>query len=394
MPNLCEDKLCTGCGACASACPKRCITMQPDEEGFLRPFVDEAACVNCGLCQSACPILHTVERVQVQTVAYAAWNTDETVRAHSTSGGVFTLLCQFVLERGGAVFGAAYADDFSVVHCCVEKQEDIAKLRTAKYAQSKLGDSFKRVKELLEQGRYVLFSGTPCQIGGLQTFLGKAYERLLTVDLVCHGVPSPAVWARYVQYRSEQDANGEFPFAINLRSKETGWAGYSIRFDYASGKTYSMPNGKDPYLRCFVKDLCLRPSCYACKFKGVSRSSDFTLGDYWGVWSQKPELNDNKGTSIVLLHSEKAKAIWQQITPHMKAEPVEVERCFAENPAALCAAKAPEGRSAFLSRYQTEDFSTLVDELAPIPAPQKARSGVASLLHRAASKAKRMFLDE
>ena len=394
MPNLCEDKLCTGCGACASACPKRCNTMHPEEEGLRRRLDDEAACVNCGLCQSACTILHTVERVQVKTVAYAALNTDEIIRAHSTSGGVFTLLCQFVLERGGAVFGAAYADDFSVVHCCVEKQEDIAKLRTAKYAQSKLGDSFKRAKELLEQGRYVLFSGTPCQIGGLQTFLGKAYERLLTVDLVCHGVPSPAVWARYVQYRSEQDANGEFPCAINLRSKETGWAGYSIRFDYASGKTYSMPNGKDPYLRCFVKDLCLRPSCYACKFKGVSRSSDFTLGDYWGVWSQKPELNDNKGTSIVLLHSEKAKAIWQQIAPHMKAEPVEVERCFAENPAALCAAKAPEGRSAFLSRYQTEDFSTLVDELAPIPAPQKARSSVASLLHRAASKAKRMFLDE
>lgn len=394
MPNLCEYHLCTGCGACASACQNRCITMQPDEEGFLRPTVDETSCIGCGLCQSACPILNTVESTEVQTVAYAAVHSDEAVRYHSTSGGVFTLLCAYVLERGGAVFGAAYADDFSVVHCCIEKWEDLSKLRTAKYAQSIIGDCYRQAKELLEQGRYVLFSGTPCQIGGLRAFLGKDYEHLLTVDLICHGVPSPDVWRRYIQYRSEQDAQGERPISINLRSKETGWAGYSIHFDYASGKTYSMPNSRDPYLRCFVKDLCLRPSCYACKFKGIDRCSDFTLGDYWGVWSQLPELDDNQGISIVLLHSEKAQKLWQRLLPNMKVVQVDVAQCFAENPAALCSAKEPEERGAFLSRYKTEDFSDLVDALAPIPSPSKANRGVVSLLHRAARKAKHMFTNE
>lgn len=391
MSSLCEYHLCTGCGACASACRNHSITMRPDEEGFLRPIVDETSCIGCNLCRSACPILNTAESTGAQTVAYAAANSDEKVRYDSTSGGVFTLLCEYVLTRGGAVFGAAYTENFSVAHCCVEKQEDISKLRTAKYAQSAIGDCYQQAKELLEQGRYVLFSGTPCQISGLRAFLRKDYERLLAVDLICHGVPSPAVWERYVQYRSEQDAQGERPISINLRSKETGWVGYSIRFDYADGKTYSMPNSKDPYLRCFVKDLCLRPSCHACSFKGIDRCSDFTLGDYWGMWSQLPELDDNKGISIVLLHSEKAKQIWPALLPDMKTVQVDVEQCLAENPAALCSAKESERRNEFLSRYKTEDFSSLVDEIVPVPLPTKADNGVISLLHRAARKAKRMF---
>lgn len=289
------------------------------------------------------------------------------------------------------MFGAAYADDFSVAHGCVEKASDLSKLRTAKYAQSAIGDSYRRAKTFLEQGRYVLFSGTPCQIGGLRTFLGKDYGRLLTVDLICHGVPSPAVWEHYIQYRGEQDAQGERPTSINLRSKESGWAGYSIRFDYAGGQTYRMPNSQDPYLRCFVKDLCLRPSCYACSFKGIDRCIDFTLGDYWGVWSQLPELDDNQGTSIVLLHSEKAKRIWPELLPGMKAVQVDADQCFSENPSALSSATEPDDRQMFLSRYQSEDFSDLADELAPIPIPPKPQTSVTSILHRAAHKIKRML---
>ena len=388
--DLCKTGLCTGCSACANACPEQCIQMAADAEGFLRPKIDSSQCVVCGTCQNVCPVLHPKAHGN-ETVAYAAVHKDDAIRLESTSGGVFSLLCQWVLDHGGIVFGAAYADDFSVAHGCVEKASDLSKLRTAKYAQSAIGDSYRRAKTILEQGRYVLFSGTPCQIGGLRTFLGKDYGRLLTVDLICHGVPSPAVWEHYIQYRGEQDAQGERPTSINLRSKESGWAGYSIRFDYAGGQTYRMPNSQDPYLRCFVKDLCLRPSCYACSFKGIDRCSDFTLGDYWGVWSQLPELDDNQGTSIVLLHSEKAKRIWPELLPGMKAVQVDADQCFSENPSALSSATEPDDRQMFLSRYQSEDFSDLADELAPIPIPPKPQTSVTSVLHRAAHKIKRML---
>ena len=388
--DLCKTGLCTGCSACANACPEQCIQMAADAEGFLRPKIDSSQCVVCGTCQNVCPVLHPKANSH-ETVAYAAVHKDDAIRLESTSGGVFSLLCQWVLDHGGIVFGAAYADDFSVAHGCVEKASDLSKLRTAKYAQSAIGDSYRRAKTFLEQGRYVLFSGTPCQIGGLRTFLGKDYGRLLTVDLICHGVPSPAVWEHYIQYRGEQDAQGERPTSINLRSKESGWAGYSIRFDYAGGQTYRMPNSQDPYLRCFVKDLCLRPSCYACSFKGIDRCSDFTLGDYWGVWSQLPELDDNQGTSIVLLHSEKAKRIWPELLSGMKAVQVDADQCFSENPSALYSATEPDDRQMFLSRYQSEDFSDLADELAPIPIPPKPQTSVTSVLHRAAHKIKRML---
>lgn len=388
--DLCKTGLCTGCSACANACPEQCIQMAADAEGFLRPKIDSSQCVVCGTCQNVCPVLHPKAHGN-ETVAYAAVHKDDAIRQESTSGGVFSLLCQWVLDHGGIVFGAAYADDFSVAHGCVEKASDLSKLRTAKYAQSAIGDSYRQAKTFLEQGRYVLFSGTPCQIGGLRTFLGKDYGRLLTVDLICHGVPSPAVWKHYIQYRGEQDAQGERPTSINLRSKESGWAGYSIRFDYAGGQTYRMPNSQDPYLRCFVKDLCLRPSCYACSFKGIDRCSDFTLGDYWGVWSQMPELDDNQGTSIVLLHSEKAKRIWPELLSGMKAVQVDTNQCFSENPSALYSATEPDDRHLFLSRYQSEDFSDLADELAPIPAPPKPQTSVTSILHRAAHKIKRML---
>ena len=388
--DLCKTGLCTGCSACANACPEQCIQMAADAEGFLRPKIDSSQCVVCGTCQNVCPVLHPKAHSH-ETVAYAAVHKDDAIRLESTSGGVFSLLCQWVLDHGGIVLGAAYADDFSVAHGCVEKASDLSKLRTAKYAQSAIGDSYRRAKTFLEQGRYVLFSGTPCQIGGLRTFLGKDYGRLLTVDLICHGVPSPAVWEHYIQYRGEQDAQGERPTSINLRSKESGWAGYSIRFDYAGGQTYRMPNSQDPYLRCFVKDLCLRPSCYACSFKGIDRCSDFTLGDYWGVWSQLPELDDNQGTSIVLLHSEKAKRIWPELLSGMKAVQVDADQCFSENPSALYSATEPDDRQMFLSRYQSEDFSDLADELAPIPIPPKPQTSVTSILHRAAHKIKRML---
>ena len=366
MEKICKAELCTGCGACAAACPVACIRMEADAEGFLRPIVDPDKCIACGRCSQICPILEASQQICDETVAYAAVNSDAQIRYNSTSGGVFSLLCQWIFERGGIVYGAAYDEKFDVVHCSAENMEQVHKLRGAKYAQSHLGDCYTQVQRQLEAGRYVLFSGTPCQVGGLRAYLGKDYEKLLLVDLICHGVPSPKVWQHYIAYRSIQDAQGEKPTAINLRSKETGWPRYSIRFDYPGGQLYSAYNFQDPYLRGFVGNLYLRPSCYDCRFKGSTRISDFTLGDYWGVWEQKPEYHDEKGTSLVLLHTEKAKQCWEQIAGQLKAEQVDTQEALKDNPSALESSERPNAREIFFACYENEDFSQLISRILPV----------------------------
>ena len=341
--------------------------MVQNEEGFLQPVIDEIHCVDCGLCHKACPILRESVPTEGETIAYAAINQNEAVRQTSTSGGVFTLLSQWVLNRGGVVFGAVYNDRFEVMHCQAETAEALSKFRGAKYAQSRLDDIYKKVASCLSDDRYVLFSGTPCQIGGLVAFLGKEYEKLILVDLICHGVPSPKVWAHYIRYRSQQDAQGNVPSAINLRSKETGWPGYSIRIDYPEGDIYSSPNSQDPYLRGFVGNLYLRPSRYNCHFKGSIRQSDFTLGDYWGVWDQLPEYHDGKGTSLILLHTKKAKQLWDEVSQYMCVSAVNITAALTENPSATVSSPLPERRSEFFVRYENEDFQALVEELLPKP---------------------------
>lgn len=383
--DLCKHELCTGCNACASICPKHCIQMIADAEGFLRPVMDETKCVECGACQKVCPILNP-NKVDSDTIAYAAMHRSDDIRLSSTSGGVFSALCNWTFSHGGAVFGAAYADGFSVKHRVARTMEEASLLRTAKYAQSEIVDSFQQAKRLLNDGQYVLFSGTPCQIGGLKSFLGADYERLVLVDVICHGVPSPKVWARYIDYRSQTDAAGAAPTAINMRSKETGWPGYSIRFDYSNGQHYLARSGEDPFLRCFVGDLCLRPSCYNCQFKGIYRISDFTLGDYWGVWSQLPEFNDGKGTSLVLLHSERAKTIWQQISEDMQVQAVSVPDCLNDNSSALWSSQRPAKRSEFMSRYCDEDFYELTNHLLPL-----AKQVQVPIFRRVIKRLKRLF---
>ena len=371
MEKLCSTELCTGCGACAASCPVGCIRMESDAEGFLQPVVELDQCIACNRCQKACPVLNKTGRDAGETIACAAINADEPTRLQSTSGGVFPLLCRWVLDRGGGVFGAAYDKDFRVIHCQVNRIEELDQLRGAKYAQSDLQDTFFRVKHNLSEGKYVLFSGTPCQVGGLLSFLDKPYDRLILVDLICHGVPSPKVWQHYIDYRRNRDADGQKPIHINLRSKETGWPGYSICFAYPDGQLYSAPNFQDPYLRGFVGNLYLRPSCYHCQFKGIIRQSDFTLGDYWGVWSQLPEYHDGKGTSLVLLHSGKARGIWDDLSADLRLSAVDPTQALQENPSALTASSYTQARCAFFDRYQTEDFTTLVETLYPRPVVKK-----------------------
>ena len=384
---LAPKEFCTGCTACASICPSGVISMKEDQEGFLHPSVDSDHCDDCGLCEGVCPVLAGKSPVNSDTKVYAAMNLQDRERLTSTSGGVFVLLCKWILDQNGVVFGAAFDENWNVEHRGTERETEIAAFKTAKYTQSKMGDAFAQVKRYLSEDRYVLFSGTPCQVAGLQSFLGKQYEKLFLVDLICHGVPSPFVWQRYLKYRRKKDADNAEIVQVNFRNKETGWTGYSVYIEYTNGATYAAINRDDPYMRAFIGNLDLRQSCYHCSFKGIQRFSDFTLGDYWGVWNQEPDFHDDKGTSIVLVHSSKGEDLWRELSDQMKHKAIDEGRSLNENLSALRPSFLPAHRELFMKNYDREDFTELTEELLPKPAPAKE----ASLFRSVVGKAKRVL---
>lgn len=384
MPTLATKEYCTGCTACACVCPNGCITMVADSDGFPYPSVDLQQCLDCGLCQQACPVLTHLPLPEQDPTAWAAFSQDEAIRLESSSGGVFTELARSVLKQGGAVFGAAYNAQFEVEHICVNSEDALAKLRGSKYAQSHLGHTFQDVKLRLDQGQRVLFSGTPCQVGGLIAFLSRPYENLLTVDLVCHSVPSPKVWKTYVRYRAQQDNCGQMPESVNLRSKETGWSRYQYanRFQYAGNHVHIAKSGDSLYMKLFSRGLISRPSCAHCAFKGDRRSSDLTLGDFWGVWDIAPEMDDNKGTSLVLVHTPKGAQLLDQLSKHLSLLPIPLEKAGLQNPAIYRSFHPHEKRDEVLSHI----FSGNIGECekwvsTPKPSfPQRIRRKLSAML--------------
>ena len=344
MPNLAKPNLCVGCSACASICPKQCIKMEKDPDGFKYPvLMHPANCVECGMCESVCPVLN--ENIKANSdipSAYAAFTKDERIRQDSSSGGIFTEIAKRIIAENGVVYGAAYDEKFAVYHRCVDKIDDLQKLRGAKYAESNLENTFAEILDRLKHGQFVLFSGTPCQVAGLKSFVRKDYNNLICIDFVCHGVPSPMAWDSFIKYRSERDADGKLPRSINLRSKETGWSKYQYSnvFEYEEGKKYSTVSSQSLFMKLFVGDYISRPSCSNCKFKGYSRVSDITLGDFWGIWDIEPEMDDNKGTSVILVHTPSGKKLWRDIEPIIKSKEVTLEQASQQNQSMLKPSKA------------------------------------------------------
>lgn len=304
MIQITDKQNCCGCEACVQACPKRCITMKRDAEGFLYPVAEASVCVECGLCEKVCPVLNQYERHEPMQML-AAINKDEAVRVKSSSGGVFTLLAEETIDKGGVVFGARFDDDWQVVMDAAETMEQIAIFRGSKYVQARVGDSYAKCKKYLEAGREVMFTGTPCQIAGLQHFLRKPYENLTTVDFICHGVPSPGVWKRYLD--EVVTAGKQAIKDVNFRNKSKGWKRFSFAIDYrGDSDTISLvsPLDKNPFMRVFLNDMILRPSCHNCPAKAGKSLSDMTIADFWGVQNIVPSIDDDKGTSLVLVNTE------------------------------------------------------------------------------------------
>jgi coenzyme F420-reducing hydrogenase beta subunit len=350
---------CVGCYGCENICPAECIIMAKDSEGFTYPKVNYDECIKCGKCIEVCPGINR-KSVKNDLEAYACINKDETTRLQSSSGGIFTILAEKVIREQGVVFGAAFDEEFELKHCYVETQESIGKLRGSKYLQSQMGDTYKQAMIFLDLGRNVLFSGTPCQIGGLKSYLGKSYGNLLCVDIICHGVPSPDVWEKYKKFREK--AAGSSAKSVSFRLKNEGWKRFSMAFLFENRTDYRKNLENDLYMKTFLKDICLRPSCYECKFKTLNRQSDITLADFWGIENIIPELDDDKGTSLIFVNSVLGNGVFKSINECIECAKVDINEAVSYNLAAIKSAELNLKRESFFKDLPEMEFDQLVKE--------------------------------
>lgn len=327
MPKLANWEQCCGCGACANKCPKLAISMQLNHEGFLHPVVDAEKCVECGACEKACPGLHPAYNENALKEAFVLQHKNDTVRYQSTSGGAFTAIAEEIINRGGVVFGAAMTDELSVKHICVNTIYELARFRNSKYVQSEIGDCYKDAKERLTSGQWVCFSGTPCQINGLYKYLGKDYDTLIAVDVVCKSVPSPLVFQKYIEYKKQKEGNIS---DVVFRDKKRGFL-YCTMAHYASHEdrqksndVYRRGSESDEWLRLFLSGKISRHSCMNCQYQTLKRVGDFTLGDIWETGH--PELDDNKGSTLVHVWTEKGKAFLGSIKTSVRSLEYPIEK--------------------------------------------------------------------
>ncbi len=357
---------CCGCSACAQRCPKHCISFREDTEGFLYPHVDASECIDCGLCEQVCPMLHQPVAERKPLAVYAARIQNEKIRLTSSSGCVFTALAEEIIREGGVVFGASFNADWEVVHDYTETVSGLSKFRGSKYVQSRIGDSYMLTESFLKAGRKVLFSGTPCQIAGLKKFLRKDYANLLPVDVICHGVPSPGVWREYLkdgimastqQKKTapthsihEKDITIE---SISFRDKTLGWkkSSFSIVLSTTDGSGEKLnfcsctPYTENIYTKGFLANLYLRPSCHKCPIKCGKSGSSLTIGDFWGLQSAMPELDDDKGTTALLVMDTQGKYWVDKID--IESWITNYENVLKGNPPLEVSARIPRNRKLF-----------------------------------------------
>lgn len=356
-----DKKECCGCSACLHRCPKHCISMRSDNEGFLYPIVDASVCIDCGLCVKVCHEHHPFEARKPLQV-FAAINKDEPTRLASSSGGIFFLLAEKTISEGGIVFGARFDKDWQVYITYAETLEDVKPFMGSKYVQARTDSSYKDAERFLKEGRPVLYSGTPCQVAGLKHYLRKEYDNLTAVDFVCHGVPSPKVWGIYL---NEVVDAAKCISDIQFRNKRNGWKRFNFNLTVDKqdeSVQLTSFHGENHYMRAFLSDMILRPSCHRCQAKGGRSHSDITIADYWGVADEHPNMDDDKGTGLVFVNSDKGKASldWSKI----HCEQSTYEQALRHNPAIVQSATTHPKRADFFARLDqansVTDFITLM----------------------------------
>lgn len=412
MIDIKDKKDCCGCSACVQKCPKQCISMKEDNEGFLYPTVYKENCIDCGLCEKVCPVINQNAPRKPLRV-YTAKNRDQEIRMQSSSGGIFTLFAEKIIQEGGVVFGAKFNEHWEVVHAWTDTIEGIAAFRGSKYVQSYIGSTFREVETFLKNGRKVLFSGTPCQVVGLKRYLCKEYENLLTIDFVCHGVPSPGIFRWYLMEELQKVAHksdkkyyfplqsiSSIPYAdtfakelgyniegICFRDKKIGWEKYSFTLNLSKTliegekKTLSFSTSryKNPFLKGFQLDLYLRPSCHHCPSKKFNSSSDITIGDFWRINEYMPEENDHKGHSLVFIHNQEfcsflPDALW--------ISDLDVDKICQQNIVIYKSSEAHINRQVFFASLKDtkKTLITMIHHFATMTMKKRIRLFIANLL--------------
>lgn len=355
-----EKEKCTGCMACKNICPRNAIEFSKKEGNFIYPSIKKEYCSNCGLCKKVCPIINGNEKNEYLDKAYACMNKDTNIRLKSSSGGTFSLISEYIIKNGGIVFGVELNEKLEVKHSYTSDLEEIGKFRGSKYVQSNIGMTYKKVKEFLDLNKKVLFTGTPCQVEGLISYLRKDYDNLYTQDIICHGVPAPELLEKYIEYKEK--SSSDYVSNINFRDKEKlGWSKYQLLFKYNKKDEYISHN-EDPYMQLFLRDIALRESCYNCNFKKGNRISDITLADFWGINNVFPEMNDEKGISAVIVNTKKGMEVFENIKENLIYKETSKDEIKKYNPSYIKPAKKFEKREEFFDDLRKNDFEFVIEK--------------------------------
>lgn len=382
---------CCGCNACGDICPTKAITFEDDIEGFWYPKVDPGKCINCELCTKICPNINisTLKKNDFPKPdkAIAAINRNMVERWNSTSGGAFSAFADYIYEQGGYVGGAVYTEDFHVVNFISDNKDDLERLRSSKYLESYAEGLYAKVKELLKTGKLTLVCGTPCQMAGLRSFLRKDYDNLIIVDFICRGVNSPKVYRKYLD-ELERMHNSKI-IKIKAKNKELGWRNLTRKVTFEDGQVYYGVLMEDDFRRGYHTNVYCRPSCYSCVFKDFPRISDITIGDFWGIEKYAPNLDNNIGTSEILLNSEKGRRFWSLVKDRFESVELPLETAFKGNLALFTPIGTPTiDRKMFFEDLDKGSFAGVVKKYFPL---RKSSRPTRSKIREALSMARELY---
>lgn len=367
MLNIENKKDCVGCGLCVNVCPRNCISLEVDSEGFWYPKIDLDKCIDCDLCEKKCPKINEFNKLEREEYpkVLAAWNKDSSIRSNSSSGGVFSAMATKIFEENGYVCGAIYDENNLVKHIVTNNFDDLKKLQTSKYAQSDFSNVFKDIKEKLKNNK-VLVCATPCQIASLYMYLGRDYDNLITCDFICHGVNSPKVFKMYTEYL-EKKYKSKIK-NINLRDKTYGWHDFGTKITFENGKEYIANIYYDSYMIGFLQyDAFLRESCFSCSFRSLPRQSDFTLADFWGIENINKELDNDRGTSMLLINSKKAYDFLEKIKADLFYKEILDDRVFDNNPSMYKSVPISDVRKEVMSNLDNYSYKELSNKFFKEP---------------------------
>lgn len=357
MKRIISKNLCTGCTACATVCPKKAIGLVEDMEGFKYPVINQDECINCGLCRKICPVLNTDINNSINK-CYVGYNKSDLEKEKSSSGAIFSLIANYILDNDGIVIGASFDKNNKLVHTAITNKNELDGLKGSKYLQSDLGNTYSYIKENIKNKK-ILFVGTPCQVAGIKQIVNS--KNLICLDLICHGVPSPKLFDKYIKELEQK--NNDKLLNYNFRDKVTGWDTYSNTAIFENNKVTELAKN-NKYMKLFLADIALRKSCYKCKFKLGNKYSDITLGDFWGVDKQYPDMYNKKGVSAIIINTELGLNLFKSISKNIKYKECKLDEILISNISLKDSSKCPNNRKSFFDDINIFSIDKLTKKYA------------------------------